>query len=152
HPKIFLSSTYSDLREVRAEVIRWLGGIFVTPLIVMETAGSDTAPPKVTSIRRVRQCDIFIGIYAHRYGTIDPISGESITELELDEARSAQSAGVVGELLLYVIDPKSNWLSEFADLSTEAQNGLCRLNGKIHQHTYTVVRNETDLLFSIVRD
>jgi len=86
HPKIFLSSTYIDLRNVRAEVIRWLGGIFGAPLIVMETSGSDAAPPNVLSVRRVRQCDMFIGIYGYRYGTVDPGTGESITELELDEA------------------------------------------------------------------
>ena len=152
HPRIFLSSTYIDLRNLRAEVIRWLTGIFGASLIVMETSGSDVAPPDVMSIRRVRQCDIFVGIYGHRYGTIDPITGKSITELELDEARSAQSAGVVSELLLYMIDPTSGWLSEFADTSNDAQVGRTRLKQKIHQHTYTPYRTETDLLFSIVRD
>ena len=77
HPRIFLSSTYIDLRNLRAEVIRWLTGIFGASLIVMETSGSDAAPPDVMSIRRVRQCDIFVGIYGHRYGTIDPITGKS---------------------------------------------------------------------------
>ena len=151
-PRIFLSSTYIDLRNARAEVIHWLSGIFGTPLIVMETSGSDAAPPNVTSTRRVRQCDIFIGIYGHRYGTVDPASGESVTELELDEARRAQSAGVVRDLLLYVIDPKSAWLSEFADTSIEALTGRSRLKAKLHQHTYTSFRTETELLFSIVRD
>ena len=123
HPRIFLSSTYIDLRNLRAEVIRWLTGIFGASSIVMETSGSDAAPPDVMSIRRVRQCDIFVGVYGHRYGTIDPITGKSITELELDEARIAQSAGVVSELLLYMIDPTSAWLSEFADISNDAQVG-----------------------------
>jgi Domain of unknown function (DUF4062) len=152
HPKIFLSSTYIDLRDVRAQVIRWLTGIFGASLVVMETAGSDAAPPNILSIRRVRQCDIFVGIYGHRYGTIDQISGESITELELDEARSAQSTGVISDLLLYTIDPKSAWLSEFADTSDEAQKGRSRLAQKLSQHTYTICRTETELLFSIVRD
>jgi hypothetical protein len=152
HPKIFLSSTYIDLRNARAEVIRWLVGIFGASLVVMESSGSDAAPPNVLSIRRVRQCDIFVGIYGHRYGTVDPASGESITELELDEARNAQSAGVVSDLLLYRIDSTSPWLSEFADSSKESQIGHSRLNQKLHQHTYTVFRTETELLFSIVRD
>jgi energy-coupling factor transporter ATP-binding protein EcfA2 len=152
HPKIFLSSTYTDLRDARAKVIRWLIGIFGASLIVMETSGSDAAPPNVASIRRVRQCDIFVGIYGHRYGTIDPASGESITELELDEAQSAQSAGVIRDILLYAIEPTSKWLAEFADTSLEAQTGRTRLKGKLKRHTYAVVRTETDLLFSIVRD
>ena len=152
HPKIFLSSTYLDLWKVRAEIIRWLTGIFGASLVVMETSGSDVAPPNVTSVRRVRQCDIFVGIYGHRYGTIDPASGESITELELDEARTAHSTGVASELLLYAADPKSEWLSEFADTTVEAQSGRNRLKAKLQHHTYTICRNETELLFSIVRD
>ena len=147
HPSIFLSSTYPDLKNVRAEIIRWLTGIFGASLVVMETSGSDAAPPNVLSIRRVRQCDIFVGIYAHRYGTIDLISGESITELELDEARSAHSSGVVRNLLLYSIDPTSSRLSEFADTSKEAQIGHSRLKDKLHQHTLTPFRSDTDLLF-----
>lgn len=85
-PKIFLSSTYIDLKDVRAEVARWLTGIFGASLVIMETSGSDAAPPNILSVRRVRQCDIFVGIYGRRYGTMDPDSGELITELELDEA------------------------------------------------------------------
>jgi hypothetical protein len=89
-------------------VIAWLTGIFGASLVVMETAGSDAAPPNITSVRRVRQCDIFVGIYGHRYGTIDQISGKSITELELDEARNAQSTGVVSHLLLYPTGAQSH--------------------------------------------
>src|SRR5271167_3952462 len=112
HPKIFLSSTYVDLRGARAELHRWLTGIFGADLVVMESFGSDAAPPNIMSVRRVRDCEIFIGIYAHRYGTIDPDTGRSITELELDEARTAHSAGVINSILLYVIADESAWLSD----------------------------------------
>ena len=50
----------------------------------METAGSDAAPPNVLSVRRVRECDLFVGIYARRYGSIDTATGKSKTQLELD--------------------------------------------------------------------
>jgi hypothetical protein len=78
-------------------------------MVVMETFGSDAAPPNVNSVRRVRECDIFIGIYANRYGTVDGNTGKSITELELDEARLALSAGVLREILLYLIDASAPW-------------------------------------------
>ncbi len=81
--KVFLSSTFVDLGDVRVDVSRWLTGVFGAELIIMETFGSDAAPPNITSVRRVRECDIFVGIYARRYGTIDEVSGRSITELEL---------------------------------------------------------------------
>jgi hypothetical protein len=68
---IFLSSTYVDLRGVRAGLSKWLAGLFGADLVVMETFGSDTDPPNVLSVNRVRECNFFVAIYAHRYGTID---------------------------------------------------------------------------------
>src|SRR5439155_16835500 len=81
--KIFVSSTFIDLKDIRAKVIKWLGEVLEARLVVMETFGSDAARPDVISVRRVRECDLFVGIYAHRYGSIDPTSGKSTTELEL---------------------------------------------------------------------
>src|SRR5712692_6374122 len=91
--RIFLSSTFVDLKATRSEITKWLRGVFEADLIIMETFGSDAAPPDIFSVRHVRDSDLFVGIYAHRYGTIDPKSGESITELELDEAKRSLSAG-----------------------------------------------------------
>lgn len=118
----------------------------------METFGSDTAPPNVVSVRRVSECDIFIGIYAHRYGSIDPQSGKSITELELDEAKHALSLGIIKDLLLYVVEDGSSWASEHAETEENALAGLRRIKQKAKQHTYTVFKKGDDLLFYIVRD
>jgi len=40
----------------------------------METFGSDDAPPEISSVRRVRESDLFVGIYARRYGSIDRVA------------------------------------------------------------------------------
>jgi hypothetical protein len=137
HPKIFLSSTYEDLHTIRAEIRHWLSGIYGAEMIVMETFGSDSAPPDIGSARRVRGCDIFIGIYAFRYGTIDRTTGKSITELELDEAENGYSAGTIKDILIYAIDSQSSWLSEFRDSSVEASHGRTRLREKSSRHTYS---------------
>ena len=73
-PTVFMSSTFVDLAGIRQNVIHWLSEVFGVELAVMETFGSDATPPDITSVRRVRDCDLFIGIYARRYGTVDPIS------------------------------------------------------------------------------
>lgn len=151
-PTIFLSSTYLDLHGVREELRRWLSGVFGAAMEIMESSGSDAEPPNIVSVRRVRTCDLFVGIYAHRYGTIDPSTGESITELELDEARTAYSAGVIKSILLYVVEEGSAWLSEFKDQSPEAKTGRARLHEKLLQHTYTPFRSPSHLLFSVMRD
>lgn len=60
--RLFISSTYIDLKDVRRELQDWLIGVFGAELIVMETFGSDIAPPDMAAVSRVRGCDLFIGI------------------------------------------------------------------------------------------
>jgi hypothetical protein len=55
-------------------------------------------------LAEVRESDLFVGIYARRYGAVDPATGKSITELELDEAERSLSAGTLTDILLYWLD------------------------------------------------
>lgn len=150
--KIFLSSTYTDLSATRAMVSQWLTGVFGADLIIMETFGSEAAPPDVNSVRRVRGCDLFVGIYAHRYGTVDQATGKSIVELELDEAKRAFSSGVLSDILLYLVDEAVPWPNEHRETSQVAETGLRRLKQKARQHTVTFFKRDDDLLFFISRD
>jgi hypothetical protein len=150
--KIFLSSTFLDLAASRAEIVTWLTGVFGADMVVMETFGSDAVPPDITSVRRVRECDIFIGIYARRYGSVDPTSGKSITELELDEARNAFSSGIIRTILLYVLQPDAKWPATLVEPGPEALSKLERLTKKIRQYTFTFYNRTEQLPFFIVRD
>jgi hypothetical protein len=152
HIKIFLSSTFIDLSDIRAEISKWLSGIFGAQLIIMETFGSDAAPPDISSIRRVRECDFFVGIYASRYGTLDKATGKSITELELDEANNAHSSGVLSDIMLYLIAEEAEWPEELKERNKVALAGLEHLREKSKQHTTTPFRTKEELLFCIVRD
>jgi conflict system STAND superfamily ATPase/uncharacterized protein DUF4062 len=142
----------ADLKRVRAEVINWLTQVFEARLVVMETFGSDAAPPDLVSVRRVRECDLFVGIYAHHYGSIDASSGESITQLELDEANQSFSSGSLRDILLYVLPEDVSWLSEFREGTLEARAGRERLRQKAALHTYTTFKSIDELLFAVVRD
>jgi hypothetical protein len=150
--RVFLSSTFVDLRELRGDVARRLQEIFGANLIIMESFGSDEAEPKISSIRRVRECDFFVGIYARRYGTIDPESGKSITELELEKAEHAHSAGTVGGILLYVLDDNASWPSTFDEMDSTALEKLARLKDRAKQHTITRFSAPGDLPFLVIRD
>jgi len=150
--KIFISSTFDDLSAVRREICKWLTGLFGAELIIMETFGSDAAPPEINSVRRVRECDLFLGIYGHRYGTIDEFSGKSITELELDEANMALSAGTLRDILLFVVKEDSSWLSEHKETEGNKLAGVTRLREKVRLHTYTPYNGRDDLIFYVTRD
>jgi Domain of unknown function (DUF4062) len=136
--KVFLSSTFVDLGDVRFDVSRWLTGVFGAELIIMETFGSDAAPPNITSVRRVRECDIFVGIYARRYGTIDEVSGWSITELELDGAKNALSTGIIRTILLYLLEPNAQWPVQMVEPGAEANLNRSREPDNIHAHIFPI--------------
>ena len=150
--KIFLSSTFVDLANIRLQISEWLSGILGANLVVMESLGSDASPPRVNSVTRVRECDLFVGVYAHRYGTVDPASGKSITELELDEARVSFSSGTLRNILLYVIDENSSWLVEHKESTSTGLAGIQRLREKANNHTWTRFESSDQLLFLVFRD
>lgn len=150
--KVFLSSTFEDLADTRREISHWLREIFGADLVIMETFGSNAAPPVINSVRRVRECDVFVGIYAHRYGTIDTASGKSITEIELDEAEHALSVGSVTNLFTYIVDENAPWPDEMVEKGGGAVVGLKRLRDRAARHTYTVFQNANQLPFFVLRD
>lgn len=84
--KIFISSTYKDLKNQRALVIDYFGQ-FEASIDVMEVWSSSGKSPLDYCLNKVKEADLFIGIYGNRYGSVDSDSGKSITELEYIEAR-----------------------------------------------------------------
>jgi conflict system STAND superfamily ATPase/uncharacterized protein DUF4062 len=150
--RIFLSSTFIDLSEIRLQVANRLREVFGAHLLVMETFGSDDAPPEISSVRRVRESDVFVGIYARRYGTVDQKTGKSITELELDEAERSLSAGHLVGILPYILSDEADRMSTPSDATTATSARLSALKERVRQHTYTEFRDPADLPFLVIRD
>src|SRR5882762_4048044 len=79
-------------------------------------------------------------------------SSSSITELELEEAERAQSAGSIGGILLYVLEDGASWPSKHDDTDPTRIEKLVRLKERIKQHTITEFGLPADLPFLIIRD
>jgi len=107
--KIFVSSTYLDLKEyrgkVRAAILR-----LEQEYSGMEYFGSQPEEPKTVSKDKIKQSDILIGVYAHRYGVIPDGDEESITEQEYHYAASLDKP-----CFCYIIDKNHPWKPEFID-------------------------------------
>lgn len=85
--KVFISSTRLDLEPFRQEVRDKLVQLHQIPF-AMEDFGSYPADAVVVSGDQVKECDLFIGIYAYRFGYApDGEGGASVTEQEYDIAR-----------------------------------------------------------------
>jgi uncharacterized protein DUF4062 len=82
---VFVSSTYEDLREERAEVQKALLKLHCLP-IGMELFGSADEETWEFIKRRIAECDYYVVVIADRYGSI-AADGLSYTEKEYDHAR-----------------------------------------------------------------
>ena len=82
---VFVSSTYDDLREERAEIQKALLKLRCMP-IGMEMFGSADEETWEFIKRQIAECDYYVVVIADRYGSLAP-DGLSFTEKEYDYAR-----------------------------------------------------------------
>lgn len=110
--RVFLSSTFTDLSDYRRTVqaaIRQLGAVDVS----MENFGARDERPVDECIRLVRQeSDLFVGIYAHKYGYVPDGAEISISEMEYKAASEVSLPRFI-----YVIDENQPWLPVHIDSS-----------------------------------
>ena len=86
--KVYLSATQKDLLEYRAAVHAVARRLEIED-VAMEAYGADVRPPLDRCLADVRRCDLYIGLFAWRYGFRPPGQESSITELEYREALAA---------------------------------------------------------------
>jgi formylglycine-generating enzyme required for sulfatase activity len=107
--RVFISSTYLDnetRREAVANVILRAG---MQP-VGMEWWTASARPAVDVCLAKVAECDVFVGIVAHRYGWEPPGQEKSITWLEYEAARAKGLPR-----LMFEIDPKVPWTQEDLD-------------------------------------
>lgn len=128
--KIYISSTFSDLEPYRDKVYRALRKM-QHDVIAMEDYVAADKRPLEQCLEDVRRCDLYIGIFAWRYGfvpkTLNP-GKRSITELEFREAEKRKKPALV-----FVLKADAPWKAVFKDAHS-GENG----SGK----RITALRNE----------
>ncbi len=111
---IYLSSTFQDLKDHRAAVYKSLNQISGVKVIAMEDYVARDDRPLAACLADVAACDIYVGLFAWRYGYI-PAEHEnpghlSITELELEAARASGKPRLV-----FVLQEGAAWPTGFLD-------------------------------------
>jgi hypothetical protein len=121
--RVYVSSTYTDLKEFRslvADGVKQLGHFPVG----MEDYVAEGSRPLAKCVQDVADSDVYIGIFAWRYGYVpdDPVANPnklSITELELETAiRELGSQSC----LIFILDPSVAWPPDRMDSNTR-ENG-----------------------------
>lgn len=143
--KIFLSSTFKDLQAYRNAVRIVIERIGLKP-VDMRYFGSQPRRWKETALKELEECDVMIGIYAHRYGTIPDDDEFSITEQEFDHA------GVCGiHRLCYVVDDKFDWDPEWQDTG-EQKERLERFLKKVTRLSTSTFTTKDNLASEVMTD
>jgi tetratricopeptide (TPR) repeat protein len=88
--KVFLSSTFRDLAAYREAVIKALEGLDGWHCVRMETFGARDREADEFCRKKVAECDLFVGVLGHLYGTCPPGKDKSYTEREYDAAVEAK--------------------------------------------------------------
>jgi hypothetical protein len=109
--KIYISSTYQDLKDHRAAVTHALRKMGYLVVCMEEYAATDERTD-VHCQEDVATCDFYVGIIAKRYGWIPPGKDLSITQLEYQQARKQQDKT---RCLVFVLDEEANWPLKWVD-------------------------------------
>lgn len=145
--RVFLSSTFADLAEHRAAVqsgLRQLGVVDVS----MEHFGARDERPADECVRLVRdESDLFVGIYAHRYGYVPGGWDCSISELEYRAASDARLPRFV-----YLIDENHPWLPGYIDYGEPHDRLLTFKTSLTQRHFCQTFAGKEDLTAKVVAD
>jgi hypothetical protein len=107
--KIYVSSTFVDLEQYRQAVtqsLRTLGH----ECVAMEEYSAEDQVPFEKCLRDVAECDLYVGIFAWRYGYVPPGQDRSVTELEY---RVAERLGITK--FVFLLHEDTPWPRKFCD-------------------------------------
>ncbi len=136
--QIFVSSTYEDLKAERAEVIKACLNMGHIP-VGMEMFNAADEEQWAVITRTIDQCDYYVVIVAHRYGST--VEGISFTEKEYDYA-IAQGVPVLG---FVIADKDVTRDPEWIDKDSKTIKALRRFKSKVKKKMISPWRNASEL-------
>jgi tetratricopeptide (TPR) repeat protein len=113
--RIYISSTFDDLKDYRAAAYRTLRQM-QHDVVSMEDYTAGDQRPLDKCLADVAACEVYVGIFAWRYGFIpekDNPERKSITELEY---RKASQEGK--PRLIFLLHPNAEWKLAWTDMRT----------------------------------
>lgn len=140
--RIYLSSTFADLEDHRREVERVLRKMR-HEVRQMEYYTAAPARPLAECLEDVASCDLYVGLFAWRYGYVPPeAGGRSITECEL---REAEARGI--PCLVFVLDEDAPWPASLIDEDRAVIRALRDYLGQTY--TWETFRTPDDLAHAV---
>ena len=129
--QVFVSSTYQDLIEERQKVIEALISKNCFP-VGMEYFPAANEEQFAVIKKLIDRCDYYILILGGRYGSIEPNTGKSYTQLEYEYALennipiAAFYHNNIGKLTSDKVEKTEEGLTKLQNFKTLIQNKLCK--------------------------
>ncbi len=144
--RVFISSTITDLAEYRQVVREVIQAQGYEPVLIEELSVVENTPTADLSRRSLESADVFMGLYAQRYGLILPGTETSLTE---DEFHRAISRGIFCRA--FRLDPDFNWPLRFIDHDPAVKARLERFLGQVESAVPTETFTTPDSLAQAIR-
>ncbi len=124
-----ISSTALDLPEHRTAVKEACLSAGVFPIGMEHLPARDDSGITV-SLEMVDKADIYLGIYAWRYGWVPDGKPVSVTEMEFDRAVDRQAAGKLREILIFTAHDDHPFTKKDIETGDDAQKKLTSFKTK----------------------
>jgi hypothetical protein len=148
-PNVFISSTSHDLADYRQAAIDTCIKLGLFP-IAMEHFEAMGVGATEGSKRKLEDADLYVGIFAHRYGYIESeTDGRSVTEIEFDYAGECKL-----DRLCFLVEPAYPWPPDAVDHENypRLQQFKNRLSASLIRAQFTTVDNfEKHLIQALVK-
>src|SRR5262245_34426209 len=111
---IYLSSTYEDLKDYREIVYKALRKSGYDVVSMEDYVAADQRPVD-KCLDDVKKADIYVGIFAFRYGYVPPEAHGNPNKLSITELEFRQAERVSKPCLTFVVNESTPWRADFMD-------------------------------------
>jgi O-acetyl-ADP-ribose deacetylase (regulator of RNase III) len=149
-PRVYISSTFEDLKEHRESVYRQLCRLG-HDVVAMENYVAQDRRPLANCLDDISGCDVYVGLFAWRYGYVPEDHNprhRSITELEYRHAVDSEK-----ECLVFLADDNFEWAPALQDSNTgDGKRGklIKQLREELRKKTQVAFFKTPDHLASLV--
>jgi hypothetical protein len=135
--RVFISSTFADLRDYRQAVYLALRRLGYESVAVEDWAATDQ-PSLERSLADLRASDVAVFLIAWRYGYVAPGEKYSVTELEYRAARQSNIP-----CLVFLVDDDAPWLPKYVD---QADSDIMRFRRELREQHFVASFTTPDSL------
>ena len=143
---VFVSSTFTDLQVYRRKIQDAMTQL-ETVVRGMEQFGSRLGTPVEECIKAVQSCQLYVGVFGMRYGSIPDGHDKSMTNIEYDEA---QRLGLPS--LIYLLNENHSIPAKDVEVGEGAEKLLDLKDLLKKRHTVSFFTMPEDLQARIMHD